>query len=66
MNALIVAARDFARDEEGISAIEYGLLAAVIAGVIVGAFNLLGTNITNAFTRIGEVITAALPADPTP
>lgn len=64
MNALIVAARKFARDEEGITAIEYGLLAAVIVGVIAIAFKNLGTNIENAFKEIGKKLTAALPITP--
>ena len=52
MNALIVAARDFARDEEGITAIEYGLIAAVIAGVVGLAFTGVGTAIKDNFTKI--------------
>ena len=52
MNALIVAARDFARDEEGITAIEYGLIAAVIAGVVGVAFKSVGDALTTSFTAI--------------
>jgi len=52
MNALIVAAREFARDEEGITAIEYGIIAAVIATVIAAAFTTLGEGIEAAFTKI--------------
>jgi pilus assembly protein Flp/PilA len=61
MKALFTAARQFAQDEEGITAIEYGLLAAVIAGVIAVAFGALGDVITTAFNRIGTAITDALP-----
>ncbi|TWI63044.1 pilus assembly protein Flp/PilA [Pseudoduganella lurida] len=67
MQSLIVAAREFARDEEGITAIEYGLIAAVIAGVIIGAFGGLGNIISGAFTTIGTKITNALNGGtPTP
>ena len=66
MNALIDAARKFAQDEEGITAIEYGLLAAVIAGVVVGAFSSLGTTLTGVFTNIGTKINTALGITPTP
>ncbi|GGY93135.1 Flp family type IVb pilin [Pseudoduganella plicata] len=52
MNALIVAAREFARDEEGITAIEYGLIAAVIAGVVGIAFKSVGDAIKASFTTI--------------
>jgi pilus assembly protein Flp/PilA len=61
MKALISAVQHFARDEEGITAIEYGLLAAVVAGVIGVAFTTLGGVIAGAFTSIGAKLTAALP-----
>ncbi|WEF32312.1 Flp family type IVb pilin [Pseudoduganella chitinolytica] len=57
MKALIVAARDFARDEEGITAIEYGLIAAVIAGVIGAAFTNVGAAIGTTFTKIATQLT---------
>jgi pilus assembly protein Flp/PilA len=63
MKALIVAARDFARDEEGITAIEYGLIAAVIAGVIGAAFTGVGAAIGTTFTRIAtQLLTGTTPA----
>lgn len=55
MNSFIQAARDFARDEEGITAIEYGLIAAVMAGAIAAAFTPLRAAIVAAF---GEIVTA--------
>jgi pilus assembly protein Flp/PilA len=64
MKALISAVQNFARDEEGITAIEYGLLAAVIAGVIAVAFANLGTVITGAFNDIGDKINNALGITP--
>jgi pilus assembly protein Flp/PilA len=60
MKSLIVAAREFARDEEGITAIEYGLIAAMIAGVISLAFGSVGTAITGAFSTIAGRITSAV------
>lgn len=42
----------FIRDEEGATAIEYGLIAALIAVVIIGAVTLLGTNLSNTFETI--------------
>ena len=62
MKSLITAARQFALDEEGVTAIEYGLIAAVIAGVVITAFTALGTTLSTAFSRIGTKITNALPA----
>lgn len=56
----------FWRDEEGATAIEYGLIAGLIAAVIVGAVTGLGTQIrtllNNILTAIGG--TAAAPATP--
>jgi pilus assembly protein Flp/PilA len=52
MNTLMAAARQFARDEEGITAIEYGLIAAVMATAIAAAFGPLATALDTAFTAI--------------
>lgn len=60
MKALINAAQQFARDEEGLTAIEYGLLAAVVAGVIGVAFAALGEKIKTAFESIGTKVDDAL------
>jgi pilus assembly protein Flp/PilA len=40
------------RSEAGVTAIEYGLIAALIAVVIVVAVALVGTNLSTAFTTI--------------
>ncbi|KAA1379672.1 Flp family type IVb pilin [Aeromicrobium fastidiosum] len=42
------------RDEKGATAVEYGLLVALIAAVIVVAVALLGTKVTGAFTSITD------------
>ena len=42
----------FARDERGATAIEYGLIAALIAVVIITAVTRVGTNLTGTFNRI--------------
>jgi len=43
----------FIRDEEGVTAIEYGLLAALIAVVIIAGAAAVGTNLNTLFTGIG-------------
>ena len=43
----------FIRDEDGVTAIEYGLIAALIAVVIITAVALVGTNLAAVFNRIG-------------
>ncbi len=42
----------FLRDESGATAIEYGLIAAGIAVVIIGAVNSLGGTLNNVFLGI--------------
>ena len=43
------------RDEEkGATAVEYGLLVALIAAVIVAVVVLLGQNINDAFTKVND------------
>ena len=43
--------RNFFKDESGASAVEYGLLVALIAVVIIGAVTALGGNINDQFQR---------------
>jgi pilus assembly protein Flp/PilA len=49
--------KNFFKDESGASAVEYGLLVALIAVVIVGAVTVLGQNVSSklnsAATSIG-------------
>jgi pilus assembly protein Flp/PilA len=40
-------------DESGATAIEYGLIAALIAVAIIGAATTVGTNLGTTFTTIG-------------
>jgi pilus assembly protein Flp/PilA len=43
----------FMKDESGATAIEYGLIAALIAVVIVTAVSVVGTKLNTTFTEIG-------------
>jgi pilus assembly protein Flp/PilA len=58
MNTLLNVGRQFLRDEEGVTAIEYGLIAALIAVVIIGAVTTIGADLLIAFNKIA----AALPS----
>ncbi len=42
----------FVKDESGATAIEYGLIAALIAVVIIAAVSALGTTISSKFTEV--------------
>ena len=46
----------FVQDEEAASAVEYGLLAALIAAVIIAALRTLGTNLTKTFTTVSGAL----------
>ncbi|MBL1257080.1 MULTISPECIES: Flp family type IVb pilin [Methylocystis] len=42
----------FVRDESGATAIEYGLIAALIGVVIIGAVTTLGTKLSSTFSKV--------------
>ena len=46
----------FLKDESGATAIEYGLIAALIAVVIIGGATTLGTNVGAAFNKVGTAV----------
>ncbi len=46
----------FAQDESGATAIEYGLIAALISVVIIGAVSALGGSLTGVFNDINECL----------
>ena len=57
--------QSFLREEDGAAAIEYGLIAALIAVAIIVGASLLGTNLNGIFTRLGNCMatpTAAICA----
>ncbi len=39
-------------DNSGVTAIEYGLIAALVAVVCIAAWQLLGTNLSTAFSNV--------------
>ncbi|HWA64105.1 MAG TPA: Flp family type IVb pilin [Caulobacteraceae bacterium] len=46
----------FVQDESGATAIEYGLIVALIAVVIIGAVQTVGSNLNTSFTSVGTSI----------
>ena len=48
--------KQFARDEEGVTAIEYGLIAALIAVAIIAAVRLLGTTLNATFASVAAAL----------
>ncbi len=51
--------RNFFKDESGAAAVEYGLLVALIAVVIIGAVTTLGSTLSGKFQTVSAQIAAA-------
>jgi len=49
----------FLKGEEGVTAIEYGLIAALIAVAAIGAMTLVGTGLQTVFTNVSEKLTGS-------
>ena len=47
------------RNEKGATAIEYGLIAALIAVAAITAMQSLGNNLSNTFTKVSNNMTAS-------
>ncbi|WP_245517371.1 Flp family type IVb pilin [Methylorubrum sp. Q1] len=47
-------AKRFISDESGATAIEYGMVAAMVGVAIVGIFSTFGTKLKTAFTTLGD------------
>ncbi|BFU45035.1 Flp family type IVb pilin [Krasilnikovia sp. MM14-A1004] len=60
IQALLASVRR--HDDEGATAVEYGLMVALIAVVIIGAVILLGDNLSNMFGGVADSVKA--PAGP--
>jgi pilus assembly protein Flp/PilA len=50
---------NFFKEEDGVTAIEYGLIAALIAVVIILALSILGTALSNKFDTIATAVNVA-------
>jgi pilus assembly protein Flp/PilA len=48
----------FMKDESGATAIEYGLIAALIAAVLITALTAIGTNLNTTFQNISTKVSA--------
>lgn len=58
MNHFMQWAGRFARDEEGVTAIEYGLIAALIGVAIVVGAGAVGVNLNATFNYIANKVSA--------
>jgi pilus assembly protein Flp/PilA len=51
---MMTIAKKFLKDESGATAIEYGLIAALVAVAIVGALTTLGGGLTTMFGKVNN------------
>ena len=62
MKTLMNKMRSFLQEEDGVTAIEYGLIAALISVVIIVAVTAVGDQLVLVFDRIKTELAAALAA----
>ncbi|NQU71182.1 MAG: Flp family type IVb pilin [Rhodospirillales bacterium] len=59
---MITTFKNFINDESGATAIEYGLIAALVSVAAVGALSAMGTSLTGIFNFVsGELANAVTP-----
>jgi pilus assembly protein Flp/PilA len=52
--------RSFVRDESGATAIEYGLIAALVSVAAIGALQAMGSSLNTMFTKISTTLDDAV------
>jgi len=57
---LVQLIKNFAREDDGVTAIEYGLIAALIAVTIIAAVTIVGTQLQAVFKAVSDALIAAL------
>lgn len=53
---MVKLAKRFLKDEAGVTAIEYGLIAAGIAVAIIGTVQALGTQLNTTFSNVSSAL----------
>lgn len=56
MSILYKVLKNLSQDKEGVTALEYALLGALIAVVIIGAVTNVGLNVQEMFTNIADQV----------
>jgi pilus assembly protein Flp/PilA len=56
MKEMVKASKQFWHDERGVTAIEYGLIAALIAVVIIGSLTTIGQDLLAKFQSIAAAL----------
>jgi pilus assembly protein Flp/PilA len=58
---MLVFIRRLRGDDRGVTALEYGLIAALIAVVIISAVSFLGKSVSRAFSSVASSINSTAP-----
>jgi pilus assembly protein Flp/PilA len=53
----MIYAKNFLRQDDGVTALEYGMIAALIAAVIIGTVKILGGKVDTAFGTLNTALT---------
>jgi pilus assembly protein Flp/PilA len=56
MDKLIVKALTFKADRDGVTALEYGIIASILGLVLVGIFTSFGKTLTTLFSNVSTSI----------
>ena len=56
---MIKSLRAYVSDESGATAIEYGLIAALVSVAAIGALKIMGTELTDIFTTVSTELQGA-------
>jgi pilus assembly protein Flp/PilA len=62
MKKIIVATKTFIADEQGVTAIEYGLIAALIGLAMAAGATTLGSDLSSMFTGIANKLVGLTPS----
>lgn len=59
---MLLKISNFLSNRSGVTAIEYGLIAAMVGVAIIGGVTLLGTSLDGMFTNVSASIDSTQPA----
>ena len=62
MKKIIVRVKSFLREEDAPTAVEYGVMVALIAAVVIAGATAIGTNVEAVFQAVAAVIGPIAPA----
>jgi pilus assembly protein Flp/PilA len=57
-----ISIKKFLKDEAGVTAIEYGLIAGLIVAAVAVTLGPIGTDLAAVFNHIGTLVAGAMPA----